>query len=112
MKHQSLFCSLLLLGALAACQQDPSSTGGGAPRPLTAGGHTTTPAHPALTWTGYQTVHSTLYGAVFVADSDLTHATAVHLSPSGNTSFTHASSWSPSGGSICFSKLGGTVTAP
>jgi len=117
MKRLLPFCSLVILcGAvmMAGCQQDPSSTSTSSMQlPLSNphGGGGSTPANPVLTWTGYLTSHGTTYGAVYVADSDMTHVTAVHLSPSGNTWFKPTSSWSPSG-SICFSKGGGTVTAP
>jgi hypothetical protein len=122
MTHFRSFCSLSLLmlaGSLASgvvltgCQQDPGSTGSPSTLPLNNphGGGGSTPAHPELTWSGYQTSHGTTYGAIFVADSDLTHATAVHLSPSGNTWFGRTPTWS-SAGSICFSKGGGSASAP
>jgi hypothetical protein len=117
--NRFFFCSLLILAgslasgvALTGCQQDPSSTGRPNALPLNnphSGG--STPAHPALTWEAYTGSSHSLYGAIYVADSDLTHATAVHLSPS-TTTFFGSPSWSPTGGSICFSKSGGGASAP
>jgi hypothetical protein len=83
---------------LSACQQDPSGSNQNVSNIVTS------PAHPALTYYGLvKHGDSTTYPAIYVMDADAKNQTAIYVSAS-SAMILGAPSWSPDGGSICFSQ--------
>src|SRR2546428_567994 len=108
----SIFTAALAATAFSACSNDANTVAGPTGMILRSG--TTTPAHPALVYTGGVVVaahgHVT-YTAIVVMDTDGTHQTSVYTSPTSAAVDYQNDCWSPSGGSVAWVENQHTIRA-
>ncbi|MDP4199235.1 MAG: hypothetical protein Q8922_05690 [Bacteroidota bacterium] len=97
------FLATASLFLLWSCRQDsPSPTG---PQTMLLNSTSSTPAHPALTWGQYIMRNGSIVGSsLVVADTDLSHQTAIIQNSSTNYGIQYNPVWSPTGGSIAFAR--------